>query len=514
MTSRRFVFGSFVLDMERGVLLCNGRPVAVGSKGILLLRTLVASAGTPVSKAELMDAAWPSTAVEDSNLSVQIAALRKLLGTLDDGSDWIVTVPRLGYRFVRSTADHDFTPEPADQPPLWAMRAAVAVLPFTVSAGDKENDYLADGITDDIITALMRFRWFRVVSRSSSFVFKGRLTASREIARQLGARYLVEGSLRKSSDRLRVSAHLVDADSGGQMWAERYDLQMADAFAIQDEIAERVAGAIEPELLKTEGRRATTRHTGNLTAWDLVRQGTWQFHKVVRENHHAARKLFRQACSIDPDLPEAQIWLARVSAGLVAYGWSDDPATDIKEGMEAGSRAIYLDGRDPYAHYAFAIASAYGRAPRQAVLAAEKAVALNPSFALGHLVLGMSRLFDGRAGDAVSPLQQGLSLNPNDPQNFVWCNLLAMAQFFAGQVREAIGSAREALKVRPDWQPTYQTLAACHTAIDDVDEARRAVERMQELKKPHGDGLAPLWELNPRWNLQFSQLIQRTRASC
>jgi len=298
------------------------------------------------------------------------------------------------------------------------------------------------------------------------------------------------------------------------MWAERYDLQMADVFAIQDEIAERVAGAIEPELLKTEGRRATTRHTGNLTAWDLVRQGTWQFHKVVRENHHAARKLFRQACSIDPDLPEAHLWLARVSAGLVAYGWSDDPAADIKEGMEAGSRAIYLDGRDPYAHYAFAIASAYGRVPHQAVLAAEKAVALNPSFALGHLVLGISRLFGGRARKAMSPLQQGLSLNPNDPQNFVWYNVLAMAQFFADQVREAIGSAREALQVRPDWQPTYRMLAACHIAIDDSDAARRTVERMRELKKPPGDGLAPLWELNPQWDLKFSQLLQRAGDSC
>ena len=246
---------------------------------------------------------------------------------------------------------------------------------------------------------------------------------------------------------------------------------------------------------KAEARLATTRHTGNVTAWDLVRRGTWQFHKIVRESHHAARKLFRQACSVDPDLPEAHIWLARVSAGLVAYEWSDDPTADIKEGMEAAARAIYLDGKDPYAHYAFAIASAYGRAPRQAVLAAEKAVALNPSFALGHLVLGMSRLFDGRALDAISPLEHALSLNPNDPQNFVWYNLLALAQFFAGQSKESIGSANEALKVRPDWRPTYETLAACHAAAGSFDEAKRAITRMDVLKKPEGDALAPMREL-------------------
>jgi tetratricopeptide (TPR) repeat protein len=341
--------------------------------------------------------------------------------------------------------------------------------------------------------------------------FKGKVADSRQIAHALGARYLLEGSLRHSSDRLRVSAQLVDAETGAQLWAERYDMQLADVFAIQDEIAERVAAAIEPELLRTEARLAITRHTGNVTAWDLVRRGTWQFHKIARESHHAARKLFRQACSIDPDLPEAHIWLARVSAGLVAYAWSNEPEADIKEGMEAASRAIYLDGKDPYAHYAFAIVSAYGRAPRQGILAAEKAIALNPSVALGHLVLGMSRLFDGRAVEAVSPLDHGLLLNPNDPQNFAWYNLLAMAQLFLGDASGAISSAGEALKVRPDWRPTCETLAACHAAAGNFDDAKRAILRMDELKMPEGDALAPATKLNPYWDNRLSQLIRDAR---
>jgi TolB-like protein len=226
------------------------------------------------------------------------------------------------------------------------------VLPFSIGADSQDKEYLADGISADIITALMRYRWFRVISRNSSFAFKGKIADSRRLAGDLGARYLLEGSLRVSSDRLRISVQLVDAESGGQLGAERSDVQLADAFAIQDEIAERVAAAIEPELLRTEARLATSLHTGNVTAWDIVRRGTWQFHKIVRDGHHAARELFRQACAIDPHVPEAHIWLARVSAGLVTYAWSDAPGADIKEGMAAASRAIYLDGKDPYARYA------------------------------------------------------------------------------------------------------------------------------------------------------------------
>lgn len=509
MASCPIQFGSFTLDIDRGSLLRDGRPVPVNSKGMLLLQALLSSAGAPVGKARLMEAAWPGTAVEESNLSVQIAALRKLLGPMEDGSDWIVTVPRVGYRFAVMPRDDKQIDRRPDQHPI--SRPAIAVLPFTVGADSRDKEYLSDGITDDIIMALMRFRWFRVVSRNS-IAFKGKVADSRQIARDLEARYLVEGSLRHSSDQLRVSAQLVDAETGAQLWAERYDLQLADGFAIQDEIAERVAAAIEPELLRTEARLATSRHTGNVTAWDLVRRGTWQFHKIARDSHHAARKLFRQACSIDPDLPEAHIWLARVSAGLVAYAWSDDPEADIKEGMEAASRAIYLDSRDPYAHYAFAIVSAYGKAPRQGILAAEKAVALNPSFALGHLVLGMSRLFDGRAVEAVSPLEHGLSLNPSDPQNFAWYNLLALAQLFSGDASKAIVSAGEALKVRPDWRPTYETLAACYAAAGNFDDAKRAILRMDELKRPEGHALEPVTELNPHWSARLSQLLEHARG--
>ena len=511
MPKQLLAFGPFVLDMDRGALLRDGRTLTIGHKALLLLHALLQSPGNPLGKASLMDAAWPGTAVEESNLSVQIAALRKLLGATEDGGQWIATVPRVGYRFagpvtanLRSAADELPAAATTAVP---EQRPSIAVLPFSITTGGADKEYLADGITDDIITALARFRWFRVIARNSSFVYKGRSVDVRQIARDLGVRYVLEGSVRHSPTRVRLSTRLIEATSGSHLWAERYDLEMAEMFAIQDEIAERVAGAIEPELLNTESISATTRHTGNMTAWDLVRQGTWHFHKVTKEGHLAARNLFRQACATDSDLPESHIWLARVSAGIAGYGWSNAPATDLKEGMEAAAKAIYLDAKDPYAHYAFAIVSAYADAPAQSTLAAEKAIELSPSFALGHLVLGMARLYGGHAADASGPLAHGLRLNPNDPQNFVWYNLLSLAELFSGHPEPALVSATKAVAVRPTWRPSLETLICCNVALNQLDEARRCAARHGELEKPAGDIFAPLRRLNPSWQKQVSDAL-------
>lgn len=205
-------------------------------------------------------------------------------------------------------------------------------------------------------------------------------------------RYLLEGSVRKSGQHVRISAQLVDATSGNQIWAERYDLELTELFAIQDAIAERVTGAIEPELLRTEGAQAVARHTGNMTAWDLVRRGTWHFHQVTHEDHLRARELFRQASRLDPELPEAHLWLGRVSAGVVAYGWSDNPIADLQEGLKAALQAVQLDERNPYSHYALAMVGVYSDRLEQAIGAARKAIEISPSLALGHLVLGMALL--------------------------------------------------------------------------------------------------------------------------
>jgi tetratricopeptide (TPR) repeat protein len=249
-----------------------------------------------------------------------------------------------------------------------------------------------------------------------------------------------------------------------------------------------------------------------MTAWDLVRRGTWHFHQVTRENHLKARELFRKACKLDSELPEAHIWLARVSAGLVFYGWSENPVTDLQEGAEAALRAIHLDERNPYAHYALAIVSVFSERFEQSISAARKAIGISPSFALGHLVLGLALLFNGHASEAVAPLESGLRLSPYDPQNFVWFNMLALARIFSGRAEAGLEAAARALQVRPNWWTSLEVIVCCYAALDKWDEARRYADELARLPKQPRDVLAPLKAHNPSWNEQMSGALRKASA--
>lgn len=240
-----------------------------------------------------------------------------------------------------------------------------------------------------------------------------------------------------------------------ELWAGGYDLPFEDLFAIQDEIADRVAGAIEPELLRTEASLAVSRHTGNA--------------------------------------------VARVSAGLIAYGWSDDAAADSDEGLSAGLLAVRLDERDPYAHYALAIISNYSDRIDQAQRAAERAIELNPSFALGHLVLGLAQLFGGKAQAAAAALRRGLGLSPHDPQNFVWLILLAHAERLAGHHQEALEASLQSMKVRPGWGPSLEAAACCHVTLGHHEQAKACLQDLAGQQAAEGNVLAPLWRATPDW---------------
>jgi TolB-like protein len=507
MPEHGFTFGPFVLDADRGMLLRDGGPVPLGHRGLCLLAALLAADGRVVAKADLMEAAWPGKAVEESNLSVQIAGLRKLLGPSPAGTAWIATVPRVGYRLLRSLPE-TAPSSPPRMPRERVDRPIIAVLPFMNLSGHGEADYLADGVSEDIISSLARYNWFQVISRNASFAFKGTTAEPRLVLERLGARYVVAGSVRRGKGHIRISVRLADAVAGTELWSDRYDLALDEVFAIQDEIAERVASAIEPELLRTEASLAVAVHTGNVTAWDLVRQGTWHFHQVGRETHYKARELFRGACRLDPQLPEAHIWRARVSAGIIAYGWSDDPSADSAEGLKAGLLAVRLDERDPYAHYALAIISNYSDRIEQARRAAERATELHPGFALGHLVLGMAKLFGKYAAEAAASLRRGLALSPHDPQNFVWLILLAHAELLRGQSGAALDASLQSLKIRPDWRPGLEAAVCCRAALGQFEQASLHLREMAELAPPEGDVLAPLWRVNPDWRNRREALLR------
>ena len=499
--AKRFAFGPFVLDTARGTLTRDGAAVAVGQRGLSILQVLLDAAGEPVSKHALLQSAWPGLVVEDSNLSVQVTALRKLLGNAcNDASGWIVTVPRLGYRLSGDVAVEDSQLAPLGQGGAdHGGRPGIAVLPFSHLGDDPTQEYLADGLTEALITALTRFRWFSVTGRNASQVYKLRqVDGHRTAAHELGVRYVVEGSVRRSAARLRISAQLVDACGGDCLWAEHYDRAEHDIFEIQDDIAQRVAGAIEPQLLDSVGSAAARRAGRSMNGWELVAKGSWHFHHVTPHSHRQARELFRQACRIDAGFSEARSWLARADAGFVAYGWSDDVAADLHEGHAAALEAVRLDPRNPYAHYALAIVSNYRDDFAQALRSAGKAIELNASFALGSLVRGMAALYAGDAPAAIVALESGLQLNRYDPQNLVWYNVLALAYLFDGQPDEALRRALAALEVRPTWRAAMRSAAAASAVAGDRKQAAEW-SRRAALAPEAADALQPLWRCNPRW---------------
>ena len=288
-------FGIFALDADTGALLCDGEPSLLGQRGAALLRLLLERAASPVSKDALVEAAWPGLAVEDSNLTVQIAALRRVLEQ-GGGGRWIETLPRRGYRYAGppvTRADAIAIPATLAVP----ERPSIAVLPFEQSG---ETAWFADGIVDDIITGLSRIRWLFVIARSSSFVWRGRTADVKQVGRDLGVRYVLQGSVRRAEDRVRINAQLADAASGAQIWAERYDRTTGDLFAVQDEIALAVIGAIEPSLRRAEAERIHRKRPDSLDAYELVLRAQADVDSGMHERSTAALPLLKRALDLDP----------------------------------------------------------------------------------------------------------------------------------------------------------------------------------------------------------------------
>jgi TolB-like protein len=254
MPEQAIAFGPFLLNPDNGTLFRDGELVAIGQRGALLLGALLRSPGEVLTKAELMDAAWPETAIEESNLPVQIASLRKLLGRSPDGGEWIATVPRIGYRFVGELKATMSAHRPAAR--AETVLPSLAVLPFHNLSRDAEQDYLADGVVEDIITALSRFKSFAVIARNSSFVYKSRAVDVRQVATELGVRYVLEGSVRRAGDRLRIIAQLVDGTSGAHLWADKFDGVIKDVFEVQDRITDSVVEVLEPQIRRAEIERS------------------------------------------------------------------------------------------------------------------------------------------------------------------------------------------------------------------------------------------------------------------
>jgi adenylate cyclase len=366
-------------------------------------------------------------------------------------------------------------------------RPSIAVLPFVNMSGDIEQEYFADGLSEDIITALSRYRWFFVIARNSSFAYKGRAVDIKQVARELGVRYVLEGSVRKAGSRLRATGQLIDADTGVHLWAERYDRDMADIFAIQDEITESVVGAIEPEILMGEGRRAAHKQTANLDAYDCCMRGIWHHYQLTAEHIAEAISWQRRAIALDPSFARAHMALARALMSFCTFGYSDDITRDVAELELAAARTIALDDRDPYSHYAVFMGHLAAGRLQPALAAAQRIIDLSPNFAFGHFALGWVRLYLGHFEQALDPLFRALRLSPNDPLAFFFNSKLSLVHYHLGNLEEALHFAERALAVRR-MHVALTVLVACLGKLGRAAEAGPLVAELQDRSPPDPEG--------------------------
>jgi len=277
----------------------------------------------------------------------------------------------------------------------------------------------------------------------------------------------------------------------------------------------QVAAAIEPELLRREGQRVAARPAQNLTAWDLVRRGTWEFHKFTPEAARNAHELFRRAIAADPNHAEGYLWLARTMGALLVYHWTDDPETALREGMHAASQAVLLDEKNPYAHYAVTITHTFGGEFDAAIEAARRSIFLSPSFALGHLGLGSAMLFAGQPQEAIRAFELGLRLNPFDPQGFAWHLQLAASYFFSQEPKKGLllDHALSALSIRPHWGPALVIAALCSAQLGDIPRAKAALADPNTLEGTKAGVLGRLLHYNPKWHEQVRLTLEQARVA-
>lgn len=461
-------FGPFALDRGRAALTRDGADVAISHKGYALLEALLDAKGATVGKAALMERAWPGTIVEEGNLTVQIAALRKAMG--EDADTYIITVPRVGYRLAVSAA-----PEVPGRP-------LAAVLPFTNMSGDPEQEYFADGVVEDIITALSRFRSFSVIARNSSFVYKGRAVDVRQVAQELGVRYVLEGSVRLAGDRLRVTAQLIDAHSGGHLWADKYDGLATEIFDVQDRITESVVAIVEPQIRWAEIDRSRRERPGSLAAYDLYLRAIPRFTAETPADNAAAYELLSRAIALDPNYAMALSLAAGALSNQISMGWPALVPNNRARCIELMEAAL-VHGSDDATVLArcstmlIHIAHDYDRGMQTIA----RALDANPNNITVLVCAAIAHLHCGSVEEAIAHAQRALMLSPGDPDGYFSMTSLAHANMILGDFAVALAWAEQAQALNPRNNPTHWMLIAANAHLGRLPEARRRVAEFRAM---------------------------------
>jgi TolB-like protein len=470
----------YKLDLSDERLWRGDQPIPLGNKAFKLLRLFVTNPKRLLTKGEILDSVWGEISVSEGLIKEYVHDLRFALGDDPQRPQFIETVRGRGYRFLGGIEAIDRTSDAGSH--TAPDKLSIAVLPFTNFSGDPKEDYFSDGITEDIITELSRFRSLFVIARHSSFTYKGRAVSVQEVGRDLGVRYLVEGSVRRAGSRLRVTAQLIETATERHIWADRYDRDLEDIFSLQDEITRTIAGAIEPELGTLERKRSRLKSPESLDAWDWYQRGLWHLYQETKPGNHEALRHFEQSIRLSPDFAPAHAASAYVLCFDLINGYRELSNDSIEEAYQIANTAIGLDEKDAVAHVVLGRIQLLRCKHEEAIAEFETAIELNPNLADAHHGLGFALTMSGQPEEAIPQFEMAIRLSPYDPRVSSFHEMRAWALLVLGRHNDAAGSAHIAVR-KPNadiW--AYSTLGAALGHLGHLDEARSALEELLKRK--------------------------------
>ncbi|MCC6720372.1 MAG: winged helix-turn-helix domain-containing protein [Acetobacteraceae bacterium] len=474
-------FAGITLDGPRGCLSgADGSEIALAPKPFDVLMVLARNAGRTLSKAALLDAVWPGVHVTEDSLFQAVREVRRAIS--DEAGHVLRTVPRRGYMLdavVTATLPPAVTLSPHAPGAILAPpadRPSLVVLPFENMSGDPEQAYFADGMVEEITSALARIRWLFVIARNTAFTYRGRAVDVREVGRALGVRYVLEGSVRRAGGQVRIGCQLVEAASAHHVWSERFDGDMADVFALQDRVAQAVAGAIEPSLRLAEIERARRKPTENLGAYELYLRALPHHYAKTQADNDACLALLRRAITLDPGFSLAKAFLAFSLVQQEIQGWS--AADTQEEGIRLAREALADPADDPATLRCAGQAIAWLAQDRAAGRAAlERALALNPNSAQVLGSAGWILNYLGMAGRAVELFDRAMRLSPLDPEMAFFLAGRGFACLMLGQHAEALDAGTRSIPLQPGRITGYRVVIAALHALGRREEARVTAQR-------------------------------------
>ena len=483
MENGEISFGRFRLDLRRPELRRDGQRVRIHRRALGILCALAEAKGEIVSRDELMARLWPGRIVEEGNLHVHVSALRKSLDEHGEGHSLVVTIPGRGYRLADLAGLRSAQMAEGSLPPRLPLpdKPSIAVLPFQNMSGDPEQEYFADGMVEEIITALSRIRWLFVIARNSSFTYKGQTVDVKQIGRELGVRYVLEGSVRKAGGRVRITAQLIEAETGTHLWADRFDGSLDAIFDLQDQVAINVAGIIEPTLRAAEFRRAVERPRPDPTAYDLYLRALRATYSWEKQDYMEALDRLSHAIKQDADYGPALALSAWYNMAIYNNGWTDDPEATRQKAISLAHRAVRNASDDAETLGRGAYVLAYcGEDIDAATALIDRSLHINPSFAHGWHWSGWLRLWAGSPDVAIIHFEKSLRLDPRDSSGAILM-VNGIAHFFARRLEQARTMLLISLQQHPDWVPVNRFLAACYAHLGQLDKAKTIIERLRAL---------------------------------